>query len=60
MTKRTSGWPTPQREALAELRRLHANHGDKILEISNPYRSPGWPKAMVVEVCLSMAVMMSM
>lgn len=57
MSERRTPWTRPQREALAELRRLRDGHPEKILKVSQPYRPDlGQSAAMLVDVCLSMSV----
>jgi ubiquitin-protein ligase len=56
MSKRRAAWTTSQRHALEELRALRRDHPDRVLEISDPYRSDRNPSDLTVQVRLSMAV----
>ena len=48
------GWSRPQRDALAELRSLHAAHPGKVVHVGAPYRADALKGAMLVDVALSM------
>lgn len=50
------GWPRSQRNALHELRSLHADHPDRVVRIGNPHRKDRSPDVMFIDVELSMDI----
>ena len=56
MSRRSGSWTNAQRHALCELRHLHDEHPDKILEVGAPHRSDATPSEMCIDVGLSMGV----
>ena len=56
MSRRSGSWTRAQRHALCELRHLHDEHPDKILEVGTPRRPDRTPSEIRIDVTLSMAV----